>query len=70
MLHVLKCGGKENLRDKELLKLLKHNGWKVKRIQGSHHILEKGDQIEVVPVHGREMPTGLLRKILKRTGLE
>ena len=58
------------MRDKELLRLLKRNGWKVKRIQGSHHILEKGNQIEVVPVHGKEVPTGLLQKILKRTGLE
>lgn len=58
------------MRDKELLRLLKRNGWKVKRIQGSHHILEKSNQIEVVPVHGKEVPTGLLQKILKRTGLE
>ena len=40
-------GGREALKDKELLKLLKRNGWKVKRIQGSHHILEKNNQIEV-----------------------
>ena len=63
-------GGKEVFSDKELLRLLKRNGWKVKRIQGSHHILEKDNQIEVVPVHGKEVPTGLLQKILKRTGLE
>lgn len=63
-------GGKEILRDKELLRLLKHNGWKVKRIQGSHHILEKGNRIEVVPVHGKEVPIGLLHQILRRTGLE
>ena len=58
------------MKDKELLKLLKRNGWKVKRIQGSHHILEKDNQIEVVPIHGRDVPGGLLHKILKRTGLE
>lgn len=57
------------MRDKELLRLLKRNGWKVKRIQGSHHILERDNQIEVVPVHGKEVPTGLLYRILKRTGL-
>lgn len=60
---------KEVLRDKELLRLLKRNGWKMKRIKGSHHILVKGNQIEVVPVHGKEVPTGLLQKIMKRTGL-
>lgn len=58
------------MRDKELLRLLKKNGWKEKRVQGSHHILEKENRIEVIPVHGREVPTGLLQKILKRTGLE
>lgn len=58
------------MKDKELLKLLKKNGWKVKRIQGSHHILEKNGQIEVVPIHGKEIPSGLLNAILKRTDLK
>ena len=58
------------MKDKELLRLLKKNGWQEKRIQGSHHILEKNGRIEVIPVHGREVPTGLLQKIRKRTGLE
>lgn len=58
------------MKDKELLKMLKKSGWKVKRIQGSHHILQKGNQMEVIPVHGKEIPTGLLQAILKRTGLK
>lgn len=58
------------MKDKELLKLLKKNGWKVKRIQGSHHILEKNGKMEVVPVHGKEIPSGLLNAILKRTDLK
>lgn len=58
------------MRDKELLKLLKRNGWIVKRIQGSHYILEKESAIEVIPVHGRDIPPGLLHAILKRTGLD
>ena len=58
------------MKDKELLKLLKKNGWKVKRIQGGHHILEKNGQIEVVPIHGKEIPSGLLNAILKRTDLK
>ena len=58
------------MRDKDLLKLLKKEGWTVIRIQGSHHILQKGDQIETLPIHGRDVPTGLLNKILKRTGLK
>lgn len=58
------------MRDKDLLALLLKNGWKIDRIQGSHHILKKGCQTEVVPVHGKDVPTGLLNKILKETGLK
>lgn len=58
------------MRDKDLLDLLQRNGWKIDRIQGSHHILKKGGQTEVVPVHGKDVPTGLLNKILKETGLK
>ena len=29
------------MKDKDLLKLFLKNGWKEKRIHGSHHILEK-----------------------------
>lgn len=58
------------MKDKDLLKLLQKNGWKVARVQGSHHILQKDGKTEVVPVHGRDVPIGLLTKILKRTGLK
>ena len=58
------------MKDKDLLKLLKQDGWKLVRINGSHHILQKGDQTEVVPVHGKDVPVGLLNKILKRTGIK
>jgi len=58
------------MKDKELLKLLKQNGWEVKRIRGSHHILQKGEKVETIPVHGKDVPSGLLNAILKRTGLK
>ncbi len=58
------------MKDKELLKLLKQNGWEVKRIKGSHHILQKGEKIETIPAHGKDVPSGLLNAILKRTGLK
>lgn len=58
------------MKDKDLLKLLKQNGWEVKRIQGSHHILQKDGKTEVIPLHGKDVPTGLLNTILKRTGLK
>ena len=43
------------MKDKDLLKLLQKNGWKIERIRGSHHILIKGDKTEIVPVHGRDV---------------
>ena len=58
------------MKDKDLLRLLKQNGWVETRIKGSHHILQKGGETTVVPIHGRDVPTGLLNKILKETGLK
>lgn len=58
------------MKDKDLLRLLKKNGWMVVRINGSHHVLQKGEQTTVVPIHGRDVPTGLLNQILKETGLK
>lgn len=58
------------MRDRNLVKLLQQNGWELARINGSHHILQKGTQTEVIPVHGKDVPNGLLNAILKRTGLK
>lgn len=58
------------MRDKDLLKLLKKSGWKLIRITGSHHILQKEEQTMTVPIHGKDVPIGLLSKILKETGLK
>jgi predicted RNA binding protein YcfA (HicA-like mRNA interferase family) len=37
---------------KEVIARLKAAGWSVNRVNGSHHILVKGDQAVPVPVHG------------------
>ncbi|WP_281680536.1 type II toxin-antitoxin system HicA family toxin [Synergistes jonesii] len=58
------------MKDKDLMKKLLQDGWLLVRINGSHHVLQKEDRIEVVPVHGKDVPRGLLEKILKRTGLK
>ena len=60
----------EPMKDKDLLKLLLQNGWKDVRQRGNHHRLKKDDQVEVIAVHGKDVPTGLLHAILKRTGLK
>ena len=58
------------MRDKDLLKLLQKNGWVVKRVKGSHHVMQKEDKIQIIAVHNKDVPTGLLNKILKETGLK
>lgn len=59
------------MKPKDLIKLLEKKGWRTKRIQGSHHILESPDgQIEVIPLHNTDLKPGLLNAILKRTGLK
>ncbi len=58
------------MKDKDLLKLLIQNGWILMNIKGSHYRLKKGNQIEIIPVHGKDMKIGLLTAILKRTGVQ
>jgi len=58
------------MKDRDLLKLLKKDGWEVVRINGSHHILQKDGKTTVVPLHGKDIPTGLLNQILRETGLK
>ena len=55
---------------KDLIRLLKDNGWVVDRIKGSHHIMRKGSQTEAIPLHNTDLKPGLLNSILKRTGLK
>ena len=58
------------MKGSELVKELKKDGWTVDRIHGSHYIMKKGNQTEVIPVHNTDIPKGLLNAILKRTGLK
>jgi predicted RNA binding protein YcfA (HicA-like mRNA interferase family) len=59
------------MKDKDLLKLLLKNGWKVVRISGSHHILEKEGFMPIsLPVHGKDMKVGLEVAILKQAKLK
>ena len=59
------------MNGKEVIKLLEANGWKQKRIQGSHHIFYKDGKIVPVPVHGKkDIPKGTLNSILKQAGLK
>ena len=57
---------------KELIKILKAEGWILDRIFGSHHIMIKeGERSIPIPVHGKkDIHIGLAKKILKRSGIE
>lgn len=56
---------------KEVIDLLQGKGWELDRVKGSHHIMVKGKKTLSVPVHGKkDLPTGLLNKLLKEGGLK
>ncbi len=44
------------MKGKELVKLLKKNGWTVDRMHGSHCVMKKGRQTETIPVHNTDLP--------------
>jgi predicted RNA binding protein YcfA (HicA-like mRNA interferase family) len=54
------------LTGKDLIKILKSQGFEVVRIKGSHHILKNSrGKVTVIPVHSNEIiGPGLLTKIL------
>jgi len=60
------------MKVRELLKLLKKDGWVEKSQKGSHlqleHTTKKGKV--TVPVHGGDIPKGTLNSILKQAGLK
>lgn len=58
---------------KELIRLLENHGWRVERIEGSHHIMTRPGREEAlsVPVHGnRSLKIGLIKGILSTAGIE
>jgi len=62
-----------NQSPKHFIKILEANGWVLKRISGSHHIMvhQERQRPMVVPVHGnRDIPNGLFRSMIKQAKLE
>ncbi len=58
------------MKGKELVKLLRENGWELNRINGSHHIMIKDGKSLSIPVHNTDMKPGTLNKLLKDAGLK
>lgn len=60
------------MKVKELLKILKDDGWTAKTQKGSHrqmiHPVKPGKI--TVPIHGGDIPIGTLNSILKKAGLK
>jgi len=56
---------------KEVLKILKSNGFELKSQKGSHKKLIKGEMVVIVPDHGKkDIPIGTLKSIEKQSGIE
>ena len=56
---------------KEVMQILKDNGWVLERISSSHHIFSKQDCRPVpVPYHGNKDLGILAKRILKQTGIK
>jgi len=56
------------LSGKRMAKLAELSGWKLARINGSHHVYVKDGRIErlVIPIHGNEsLKIGLQRSLMK-----
>jgi predicted RNA binding protein YcfA (HicA-like mRNA interferase family) len=60
-----------SLKPKELLAVLEHAGFSVKRYTGSHAILyKKGIPRPVsIPIHPKDLPRGTLRAITRQANL-
>ena len=60
------------MKIKELIQILKDDGWHKKVQKGSHlqltHRVKKGKV--TIPVHGGDIPKGTLNAILKQAGLK
>jgi predicted RNA binding protein YcfA (HicA-like mRNA interferase family)/predicted RNase H-like HicB family nuclease len=59
------------LSGRQIVRALRKAGWILKRIEGSHHVLEgPGGQIVSVPVHGaKTLPPGTNIGIVDNTGM-
>jgi len=57
---------------KELIKVLKNDGWQEKDQKGSHPQLIHPNKLGkvTIPVHGGDIPKGTLNSILKQAGLK
>lgn len=60
------------MESKEVIRILKANGWTHDRTRGSHHIFADPatGRIAVVPHPKRDLPIGTVKKLERDTGLK
>ena len=60
------------MKPKDLIRILEKAGWRVARIDGSHHIMKHTDKpgMLVIPLHNKDMKPGTLNQIVKQSGLK
>jgi predicted RNA binding protein YcfA (HicA-like mRNA interferase family) len=62
----------KSISGKKFAKLLESKGWILLRVNGSHHIFGKSENVQTisVPIHGNKaLKTGLLSHFLKVSGI-
>ncbi len=57
---------------REVMKILKDNGWKLDRIKGDHYIFRKENQkyLAVIPISRNTVRIGTLKNIQKQSGIK
>lgn len=58
------------LTGKQMLKKFLNAGWIIDRINGSHHVLVKGEKSVTIPVHNKDLHKGLEQRLLKEGGFK
>ena len=60
------------MNSSKIIKMLKDDGWEIKRVQGSHHHFKHPDKrgLVTVPHPKKDIPIGTVNSILKQAGLK
>lgn len=61
--------GVRPIKYRDLIKILKNNGWYQVREGGNHEVWTNGKEVEMVPRH-KEIAENLAKAIIKRRGLK
>ena len=60
------------MQSRQLIRLLQRNGWRLDRVNGSHHIFVHPEFDRPIPVAHpkKDIPKGTLNAILRQAGLK